>query len=226
MIAATTNPNLPVMIDSDTQLNRLTIENKTLTFHYKLLRIASSDINPDPFQKMLTPGLLKSNCSNTAMTPILNMGASLAHIYWGKDNKEAAAIKMNASDCNEFALLSDQEKEGSSLESTLKFMSETLNKNLPMMVDVETQLLKTSAKGKSLYYHYEMINYSSDAIQQEEFIISVTPNIHQQLCTSSDFNDFASKGATFVYIYNGKDKKQIAELKIGEKECKQYASEK
>jgi hypothetical protein len=94
------------------------------------------------------------------------------------------------------------------------------NKQLPVMVDSDTKLERTSSEGAMLIYHFELVNYLSTEIDAQVLEQSLKPLVIQQTCTMPNLTPVVNQGGTVSYRYNGKDKKQILVINIDKNSCK------
>lgn len=94
-----------------------------------------------------------------------------------------------------------------------------INKQLPMMVDSDTKLEKTSSEGNTLIYHYVLVNYLSTEIDPVALEQSLRPMVTQQTCTLSNLKPVIDQGGSISYKYNGKDQKQLLTIVIDKSSC-------
>jgi len=72
------------------------------------------------------------------------------------------------------------------LQTTVKM----INEQLPAKIDAETQLVRTSADGNKLTYHYVLINYTSDTLTTDEATAKLSPVVVQQSCSSPNGSEW------------------------------------
>ncbi len=101
------------------------------------------------------------------------------------------------------------------LQATVKM----INKQLPVMVDSDTQLEKTSSEGNKLIYHYVLVNYLSEELDAAALDQSIRPMVVQQTCTMTNLKPVVDQGGSISYRYSGKDQKQILEIVIDKSSC-------
>jgi len=101
------------------------------------------------------------------------------------------------------------------LQSTVNM----INAQLPAKIDAETQLVKTSANGTNLIYHYVLINYTSKTITTAEATAKLQPVVVQQSCTSPNLRPILDQNGSLTYIYTGSDAAQIVKLDVDKKAC-------
>ena len=94
-----------------------------------------------------------------------------------------------------------------------------VSKQLPVMLDNDTKLEKISSEGKVLSYDYELVNFLSTEVDTVALNAGLTTNLVKQACSTPGLKSIMEKGGTLSYRYNGKDKRQVAELRIGIKNC-------
>jgi len=98
-MALEVNNNFPVMVDAETRLEKTSAKGKTFTYHYTLVNIMSSMVNPEKFKDAMDANIKKQMCSNTTLRTYMDMGATLEHSYRGKDHMPIAAIQVIKTDC-------------------------------------------------------------------------------------------------------------------------------
>ena len=101
----------------------------------------------------------------------------------------------------------------------LQASAKMINKQLPLMVDSDTKLEKISAEGKTLIYHYVLVNFLSSELDAEALESNLKPATIQQTCTMSNMKPIIDQGGTVSYRYNGKDQKQVLEINIDKRSC-------
>ena len=94
------------------------------------------------------------------------------------------------------------------LDLVLQGAAKMINKQLPLMVDSDSKLVKATAEGKTLTYHYTLIKYSADDLDPEALKETLKPMVTQQTCTMPNLRPVVDKGATIRYQYNGNDEKK------------------
>lgn len=101
------------------------------------------------------------------------------------------------------------------LQTTVKM----INDQLPAAIDAETQLIKTSADGRNLTYHYVLINYTSETLTTEEATAKLQPVVLVQSCGSPNLRPILEQNGSISYIYRGSDAVQIVKLDVDLTAC-------
>jgi len=101
------------------------------------------------------------------------------------------------------------------LQSTVKM----INEQLPAKIDPETQLVKTSADGSKLTYHYVLINHTSDTLTSEEATSKLQSIVIEQSCSSPNLRPILDQNGSLSYIYRGSDAEQIVKFDIDKTAC-------
>jgi len=101
------------------------------------------------------------------------------------------------------------------LQTTVKM----INEQLPAKIDDETQLVRTTADGTKLTYHYVLINYTSKTLTTEEATAKLQPVVVQQSCSSPNLRPILDQNGSLSYIYTGSDATQIVKLDIDKSAC-------
>lgn len=103
-----------------------------------------------------------------------------------------------------------------------KFLQDTvkmINEQLPAVIDAETHLIKTSAEGNKLIYHYVLVNYTAETLTTAEATAKLQPLVVQQSCSSPNLRPILDQNGSIAYIYKGADAVQIARLDIDKSVC-------
>jgi uncharacterized RDD family membrane protein YckC len=93
------NQNMPQMIDSETELLRLSFENNTLGYHYRLVNKEENQINSQAFEIEMRKQILDNACDRLTPNEILMHGYSLSFDYSDKKDKHIATILITPEDC-------------------------------------------------------------------------------------------------------------------------------
>ncbi len=93
------NNSFPVMLDSETRLEQISSEGKTITYHYTMVNFMSSMLDEKKFLGVMSPNIIKQMCNSTTLRTYMDMGALFEHSYRGKDNMEVATIPVDITDC-------------------------------------------------------------------------------------------------------------------------------
>lgn len=96
-IAAEVNKKAPMMVDKETQLVKATGGSNTLTYHYKMVNYAATDMDKKKFDGAVRTALVNSACPS--IKPLLNAGINVAYEYVGKDNQKISTVSLSSSDC-------------------------------------------------------------------------------------------------------------------------------
>lgn len=94
-----------------------------------------------------------------------------------------------------------------------------VSKQLPVMLDSDTKLEKISSEGRVLSYEYELVNFLSTEVDTVALNAGLTTTLVKQACSTPGLKTIMDKGGTLSYRYNGKDKRQVTELRIDIKNC-------
>ncbi len=105
-------------------------------------------------------------------------------------------------------------------ENAMARISESLNKQLPKMINSETRLDKTTVgPGKRFSYFYTMVNYKGSEFDREDLKQSIGAKIRDSACTEKSLQAFFEKGLTIVYSYSGNDGAPAFEIPVNPSDC-------
>ena len=111
------------------------------------------------------------------------------------------------------------------LELFLKGVVKVTNKQSPIMIDAETKLEKASSEGKTLTFHYTLVNYTADGFNTQIFEQTMMPALLKQTCANSSLRNVVNKGGMIVFQYNGKDQNGVSSMNIKESDCLRLADQ-
>jgi hypothetical protein len=93
------NRSLPIMVDNVTKLHRVSSEKNTLTYHYQIVGMNPSMIDPATIYKRMRPQLVSQACASPDMKPFFQNGVTVAYSYTGSNNIMLARIEVTPNDC-------------------------------------------------------------------------------------------------------------------------------
>jgi len=95
------NGQLPVMLDKNTELTRLSYQGKKLIYHYKFVNVVSGQLNPETLQKQLAEASMQQVCTVPNFKPILDGQGVVAFQYSGTDNKPVLELSFDKESCGQ-----------------------------------------------------------------------------------------------------------------------------
>jgi hypothetical protein len=93
------NKSLPSMIDNDTRLDHVSIQDKDVYYNYTLVNWLAADLDITRLKSVMTPNLKTAQCANEETLPLLNEGRKLVYMYRDKSSQPVAKIVVEQSDC-------------------------------------------------------------------------------------------------------------------------------
>ncbi|CEG55551.1 hypothetical protein [Legionella fallonii] len=93
------NKTVPRKIDESTNIEKVSFDNKLLTYHYKLIDKNKSEINTMFFSLVLKAQLIKTVCKNADLKYYLSRGIDLSYHYVDKNDEEVSDILITKYDC-------------------------------------------------------------------------------------------------------------------------------
>ena len=96
----------------------------------------------------------------------------------------------------------------------------TMNKNLPMMIDRDTQWDSSLAgPGKMLSYNYTLVNHSAAQIDGTQFAKNVRKPLTKTICTNPATQIFPQNGVLLNFNYYDNTRNLIARVKVTPDDC-------
>jgi hypothetical protein len=94
------------------------------------------------------------------------------------------------------------------------------NKDLPMTIDKDTELVSSLGLEGVFVYNYRLVNFSAADVDAKQLIAALKPRITTSACTTPDTRDtFLKKGVTLRYSYSDKDRAYVASVDVAPKDC-------
>jgi len=93
------------------------------------------------------------------------------------------------------------------------------NKQLPKMIDSETQLTLASGYNNLITYHYKLVNLKAINIDQNELRAALEPDVVKSICSLEQINVFTEQEINFKYVYSDIDNIKILEVLIDPLSC-------
>ena len=90
---------LPVMLDSDTKLEKISSEGKVLSYDYELVNFLSTEVDKAGLNAGLTTALVKQACSTPGLKSIMEKGGTLSYRYNGKDKLPLTEVRIDIKNC-------------------------------------------------------------------------------------------------------------------------------
>jgi len=106
------------------------------------------------------------------------------------------------------------------IDKVLVQTANTINQNVPMLVDRDTRLDRTSAgAGRNFKYVYTMINLPRKNANMEAFRHQRIPVARNQYCTSTEMKAFRKYGVTVSHSYFDKYGNELIMFTIRPSDC-------
>lgn len=100
-------------------------------------------------------------------------------------------------------------------DAVLEKSAEGVNRNCPMMVDDETQLVNAEAlPGKVFQYNYKLIRMKKEGVNIDEIKRILEPNIMRVVARNPELKNFRDNGVTMAYQYKDMDGEYLFEIKV------------
>jgi hypothetical protein len=101
----------------------------------------------------------------------------------------------------------------------LSRVADETNRKLPMMVDSETRLVKTTGSQSLFTYQYTMVNIGSSDIDAGRLSAALEPEIAGKACADSSMREILNSGVTLRYSYDDKYGTHVADVDITAGDC-------
>lgn len=103
----------------------------------------------------------------------------------------------------------------------LSKVANELNKQTPMMVDAETELMNAHALDSVIAYNYRMVNFEASDLDPQAFLDNVRPTTVNSMCTTPETRDnFLMNGIAMRYTYYSKSREFVVSFDVTREDCK------
>src|SRR5690606_8654964 len=94
------NSGLPMMVDKDTRLDRVSVgPGKKVIYHYTLVAIASSDVTSQQLRNAMESNMVKYVCTGEDMRGFRESDVVVSYNYRGRDGGVIGDISIYPRDC-------------------------------------------------------------------------------------------------------------------------------
>lgn len=94
------NQRLPMMVDQDTRLDKVTVgPGPRAVYHYTFPKYTSRDIDANWLQTNLRPEVMRKVCASADMKKSLQYGGIYVYAYSGSDGVEITRFEIDRNDC-------------------------------------------------------------------------------------------------------------------------------
>ena len=105
-------------------------------------------------------------------------------------------------------------------QASLNRLAVQINRNVPVMIDKETELLAAVGTEGMLTYNYRLVSYSVSQLDATRFAVGAKERVTQGACSRPETrDDLLKNGVTLRYSYFDKDKQHIATVDISSADC-------
>ena len=119
-----------------------------------------------------------------------------------------------------WAVPKSSEGESPRSQASLNRLAVQINRNVPVMIDKETELLAAVGTEGMLTYNYRLVSYSVSQLDATRFAVGAKERVTQGACNRPETrDDLLKNGVTLRYSYFDKDKQHIATVDISSADC-------
>jgi hypothetical protein len=93
------NKSLPTMVDNDTRLDHVSIQEKNIFYNYTLTKWLAVELDLERFNSIMQPKIKTNACEAAETKSLLEEGRSLNYVYRDKDSKPVSKFTVTTSDC-------------------------------------------------------------------------------------------------------------------------------
>jgi hypothetical protein len=93
------NKSLPTMVDNDTRLDHVSIQENNMFYNYTLTNWLVADLDLERFNSIIQPKLKMNACETEETKSLLEEGRSISYVYRDKDSSPVSKVTVTISDC-------------------------------------------------------------------------------------------------------------------------------
>ncbi|MCA9392884.1 MAG: hypothetical protein KC900_01665 [Candidatus Omnitrophica bacterium] len=93
------DPQLPLMVDEDTRLDKIAIQDNTFQYRYTLVNDRATELNRDAFIEAMQPLLIAQSCTVPNLRILVDQGATLSFFYKDKEGEPFAELAVSGEQC-------------------------------------------------------------------------------------------------------------------------------
>ncbi len=99
-LASELNSKLPMMVDSQTQLDSTVGVNKVFRYNSTLVNYSSSEMSAAYIQNKLKENIINNVCTTEEMQVFVSNGITITYAYYGNKGKLITVISVPPASCN------------------------------------------------------------------------------------------------------------------------------
>lgn len=97
--ASQININLPMMVDSETQLDSTVGINGQFIYKYTLINYSAEELDGNILYKSMEQVLINNVCTSEEMSVFIDLNIPVKYMYYGKNGKKVTSITVESKDC-------------------------------------------------------------------------------------------------------------------------------
>lgn len=97
--AAEVNRDAPKLLDSETRLDKVVAVGDTLRYHFTLVNYAAGELDPQILRRNIEKDLIGSVCTTREVKPLMDTGATLDYLYFGKNGRKMTQVSLSRARC-------------------------------------------------------------------------------------------------------------------------------
>lgn len=94
------NSQVPIMLDSETQMSSVLALNKTINFTMRLTNLSSKNADANYINKYAWSNVNDTACKNKATRNLIDLGVSYVYLYFGNDDRLITRVVLDKYVCN------------------------------------------------------------------------------------------------------------------------------
>ncbi len=101
-VASEINKNTPMMVDAETEMIDVAVEEGTIIYNYRLINVAATSTTRSDLTTALLPTVAKGVCTNPKTRgPLLNRGVVMRYVYYDRNRQFITSFDITRARCSE-----------------------------------------------------------------------------------------------------------------------------
>lgn len=107
-----------------------------------------------------------------------------------------------------------------SLDQQISIAADKINRQLPMMVDANTEIMAVGGGARTLQYNYRLVNVTFSTADTVALLAALRPRVTNHACTAPELREtFIDHGVTVRFAYADKDQRRLFAVEVSPADC-------
>jgi len=99
-VASKINENMPMMVDSETEMMNVSAAEATIIYNYRLMNVSADEVSASQLHDNLKPTIVTAACSTPqTRDDFLKQGVTMRYVYYDKIKTNITSFDVTPTDC-------------------------------------------------------------------------------------------------------------------------------